>query len=173
MTELRGIGQGLRTFLRTFSAVWRETGRRTVVIYLAICCTWEPFVAICAPDSTVTRAPHFSSHLAWSLALIVGSGLSMLLATAIYGGIRRAEERKAPNNARFLVQLFNATREGDAFLGDLQERFGNILAEHSATRAWLWYWFQVIVSLRPIAWAAMKRVTGAAAAYEAIRRVIR
>jgi hypothetical protein len=78
-----------------------------------------------------------------------------------------------PKNARFLIQLLMANKEGDALLGDLEERFNRIAQEHGVERARFWYWFQVVTSLRPIAWAWLKRITGLAAAYEAIRRIIR
>jgi hypothetical protein len=66
-----------------------------------------------------------------------------------------------------------ADSSGDALLGDLDERFYRIAREYSPGRARFWYWFQVIISLRPLAWECMKRLTGAAAAYEAIRKVLK
>jgi hypothetical protein len=67
----------------------------------------------------------------------------------------------------------NAT--GDALLGDLEERFDRIAGDESLglRHAHLWYWFQVVISLRPLAWAFVKRISGLAIAYEAIRKAIK
>jgi hypothetical protein len=65
--------------------------------------------------------------------------------------------------------------KGDALLGDLEERFNRIArdAELGPAYARFWYWFQVLVSLPPLAWPCIKRLTGLAALYEAIRKAVR
>ena len=80
-----------------------------------------------------------------------------------------------PRNARFLIMLFIANPSGDAVLGDLEERFYRIANDpaQGPGRARFWYWFQVMISLRPLGWAFLKRVSGLAALYEAIRKVIK
>lgn len=129
-----------------------------------------------------------SIAVAWPLAEFLGSPwhhwygfliagavgcLTALVSDAAASAIVKAANGTTPKNARFITQLLSATKSGDAFLGDLEERFPKILSEHGPTRAWLWYWFQVVISLRPIAWAALKRGTVLAAAYESIRKIIR
>jgi hypothetical protein len=42
----------------------------------------------------------------------------------------------------------------DAFLGDLEEGFSS-RAKQSIPTARLWYWSQVILSVAPLAWAAL------------------
>jgi hypothetical protein len=85
----------------------------------------------------------------------------------------RETDPGSPRNARFLIQLFMRGECGDALLGDLEERFAQIRIEHGLSRARFWYWFQVVVSLRPLLWVAIKRASGAVAAYEAIRKLTR
>jgi hypothetical protein len=80
-----------------------------------------------------------------------------------------------PVEARFLILLLMRGPAGDALLGCLDEGFHKIARdpELGIGRARFWYWFQVFVSLRPLTWAFVKRVTGLAAAYEAIRKVLK
>lgn len=80
-----------------------------------------------------------------------------------------------PTEARFLILLFMRGAAGDALLGDLEERFHRIARdpELGPGRARFWYWFQVVISLRPLAWAFVKRVTGLAVAYEAILNALK
>jgi len=82
---------------------------------------------------------------------------------------------RPPARARFLILLLMRGTAGDALIGDLEERFQRIArdSELGIGRARFWYWFQVFLSLRPLAWASLKRVTGLAAAYEAISKVLK
>jgi hypothetical protein len=90
-------------------------------------------------------------------------------------GSRRKSRRKSPRNARFLIILLMANPSGDALLGDLEDRFDAIANDSTLgpDRAHFWYWFQVVISLRPLAWGGLKRLSGLAALYEAIRNVIK
>ena len=80
-----------------------------------------------------------------------------------------------PLNAEFLFYLFLSPTESDAFLGDLEERYGFILNKFGRRSADFWYWVQVIRSLGPIVWAATKRVVrssfGVAGLLEIWRRI--
>jgi hypothetical protein len=82
---------------------------------------------------------------------------------------------RIPVLARYVVCLVFPSQSGDAFLGDLEERFWRIYADKDfgAKYARFWYCFQVLISLRPIAFVLFKRLSGFAAAYELIRRVTR
>jgi hypothetical protein len=64
---------------------------------------------------------------------------------------------------------------GDALLGDLEERFKSIARDKSLgpRYARFWYWFQVLISLRPLVWALVKKIGGLAALCVAIRKTIR
>jgi len=77
-----------------------------------------------------------------------------------------------PKRARFIIQLLMPNHSGDEFLDDLGERFNTIIKEHGLAKARFWYWFQVIISLRPIVGAILMRITGLSVAYEAIRKTI-
>jgi hypothetical protein len=79
-----------------------------------------------------------------------------------------------PSNGRFLIMLFMPNIAGDALLGDLEERFHIIARDPDLglRRAHFWYWFQVFLSLRPLVWAGIKRLTGLAALWEAIRKTV-
>jgi hypothetical protein len=88
---------------------------------------------------------------------------------------RRSSPTVPPRDARFLIFLLMPNATGDALLGDLEERFGRIASDKTLgpRHAHYWYWFQVVISLRPLAWAFVKRISGLAVAYEAIRRLTR
>jgi hypothetical protein len=61
-----------------------------------------------------------------------------------------------PLNAQFLFYLFLDTRNCDALVGDLDERYKLIHNKFGQRRANFWYWIQAIRSVGPIAWAWMK-----------------
>jgi hypothetical protein len=63
-----------------------------------------------------------------------------------------------------LFSWLMSAESADAFLGDVAERHR---AQHG-----LAYWCEIVVSLRPLAWAFVKRETGLAA-YEAISKVLK
>jgi hypothetical protein len=88
----------------------------------------------------------------------------------------RTRKRSAePARARFLVMLFMPGADGDAFLGDLEEGWRRIVNDKTLgpRYAAFWYWFQVMMSLGALAWVFFRKLTGLAAAIEAIRKVIK
>jgi hypothetical protein len=111
--------------------------------------------------------------ITWTLAF---GAFELAVLTALLTALRsRLSRNTSPADARFLILLLMPNATGDALLGDLEERFHRIANDETLglTHAHFWYWFQVIISLRPLVWACLKRITGLAVTYEAIRRIIR
>jgi hypothetical protein len=69
------------------------------------------------------------------------------------------EQISPPVNAQFLLDLFLSDDVCEAFLGDLQERYGKKLKRLGKTRADWWYWKQVVTSLWPLARSAGRKVS--------------
>jgi hypothetical protein len=85
---------------------------------------------------------------------------------------RRTRQRKPPLNAEFLFHLFMPSpQSADALVGDLEERYRYLRKRFGARRANFWYWWQTLISLRPVMAAALKRVSGVMALIEAYRRM--
>jgi hypothetical protein len=76
-----------------------------------------------------------------------------------------------PITAEFLFHLFLSPEDCDALVGDLEERYRLIAKKFGRRRANFWYWVQTFISLRPIIWAAAKRVSGLVTMIEAWRRI--
>ena len=70
----------------------------------------------------------------------------------------RCRKVKPPVNAEFLFYLFMKPQNGDALVGDLEERYKLINKKFGRRRANFWYWTQTVVSLGPIVWAWAKKV---------------
>jgi hypothetical protein len=69
-------------------------------------------------------------------------------------------ESSTPTNLLQLFSFFMAGENCESFIGDLEERFGMILKARGRRSATLWFWRQVIQSLFPLAFAALRRVSG-------------
>jgi hypothetical protein len=82
---------------------------------------------------------------------------------------------RPPRYARFLMLLMMPNAKGDALLGDLEERFHRMARDpdYGPGHARFCYWFQVIISVCPLAWAFIRRVSGLAALVETIKRIVK
>jgi hypothetical protein len=80
-----------------------------------------------------------------------------------------------PRSAEFLFYLFLDSKNCDAIVGDIEERYKLILIKFGRRRANFWYWTQSIKSVGPIAWrwgsTAVKKLSGLAALVELYRRM--
>jgi hypothetical protein len=83
----------------------------------------------------------------------------------------RSATSQPPLNAELLFHIFMTPQNCDAILGDLKERYKLIHKTFGRRRANYWYWTQVVVSLRPIAWACVKKVSGWSALTEYWRKM--
>jgi hypothetical protein len=119
-------------------------------------------------------------------ATLILQGLSAIVALYFYWRMVAATKRCAtlmfflatgrmkphpPLDAQFLFYLFLTPENCDALVGDLEERYRLIRRKFGRRKANFWYWFQTFISLRPIIWAALKRVSGLVALIEAYRRI--
>jgi hypothetical protein len=88
---------------------------------------------------------------------------------------KRRRSRNTPPLARFLILLLLPGNDGYAILRDLDEGSQRIARDKTLgpRYARFWYWFQVLISLLPLAWLAFKRTARALRLYEAIKRVVR
>jgi hypothetical protein len=59
-----------------------------------------------------------------------------------------------------ILSLFMSPELFESFIGDLEERYAAILKQQSPRSAQLWFWRQVVQSLLPLAFAAIRRVSG-------------
>lgn len=118
-----------------------------------------PLVIVAFPFTAVLLALEFlfSAYLAMRLRLEARQ--------------RRAASVRTPINAEFLLYVFMSPEHCDALVGDLEERHRLIRKKFGQRRANFWYWTQVFVSLRPIIWAWVKKVSGVVAMIEAYRRM--
>jgi hypothetical protein len=66
--------------------------------------------------------------------------------------------RSPPSSAEFFLHLHMTPQHCDAIVGDLEERYTLIYKKFDRRRAIFWYWFQTVISLRPIIWAATKKM---------------
>jgi hypothetical protein len=80
-------------------------------------------------------------------------------------------QNRLPDRAEFLLYLFLSKKDSEAVAGDLEERWRKIKKKFGNGRANFWYWTQVIRSIGPFAWAAMKRVSGLLALLEMWRKL--
>jgi hypothetical protein len=69
-----------------------------------------------------------------------------------------------------LVAMFLSPELREAVIGDLQERYGELIEESGYTRATLWFWRQIVTSLAPFAWVTLKRISGLEAIYRRMGR---
>lgn len=106
-----------------------------------------------------------------SVSLLIESLVTILLCFWISTLVKRTKRQGPPLNAEFLFYLFLSGPNCDALVGDLEERFRLIHKKFGKRHADLWYWFQTFISLRPIIWAAMKKISGLMALLETFRRM--
>jgi hypothetical protein len=106
---------------------------------------------------------------------VVGLLLGVLASILTERWQQSRRKKGLPKNARFIILLLMPNATGDALLGCLEEGFHKIANDETrgSARARFWYWFQVMISLWPLAWAFVKRISGLAIAYEAIRKAIK
>jgi hypothetical protein len=137
---------------------------------------------VCSAAVTEAILGRFSWRLSLAVAcsVIVGDiagSIAIRLMSAPRSPTPNVEEKESgvPTVARYLICLVFPSQSGDAFLGDLEERFWRIYGDKDFGPTWarFWYCFQVVISLRHVALALFKRLSGIAAAYELIRRVTR
>lgn len=67
------------------------------------------------------------------------------------------EQSQPPINAEFLFSLLLDSKNCDALVGDLTERYRLIHQKFGPRKANVWYWSQAIRSVVPIAWAWAKK----------------
>ncbi|AMA55760.1 permease prefix domain 2-containing transporter [Bradyrhizobium sp. CCGE-LA001] len=72
-----------------------------------------------------------------------------------------AAERSSspPRLAKFMVALLAPESSAQAQLGDYEEMFAKNVARIGVKKARQYYWLQVSASLRPLAWAWIKRMS--------------
>jgi hypothetical protein len=109
----------------------------------------------------------FGLVLGGSVASIFIASKLVKIVTAYGGSIKG----RPPLNAQFLFYLFLEAQNCDAMVGDLEERYRLIHKKFGHRRAAFWYWTQVIRSVGPIVWAAIRKLSGLAALVELYRRI--
>jgi hypothetical protein len=65
-----------------------------------------------------------------------------------------------PRSASFLFSLFLSSEIAECFLGDLQEGYCRIIRASGHQEASRWYCRQIALSLWPLMWVSLKRVSG-------------
>jgi len=74
-----------------------------------------------------------------------------------------------PKAAKFIVLLV-PKRHREHLIGDLEEEYITIvLPEYGATKARLWYWWQVAISVVPLLWAQVMRAEAIAWLWKRVR----
>jgi len=119
--------------------------------------------------------PRFGTGTRDALFLSFLSCFEGFVAACIARRLSRTARPEPPRNGCFLILLLKPTPDGDAFLGDLEQRFRQIANDptQGPVRAHFWYWFQVLISVFAFMWVFLKRITLVAGLYEAIRKAIR
>ena len=69
-----------------------------------------------------------------------------------------------------ILGLLVSSENCDAVAGDIEQRCARIAKSEGRLRAISWFWKQVITSIAPLAWAALKRISGLEAIYRRIGR---
>jgi hypothetical protein len=70
-----------------------------------------------------------------------------------------------PGWARYLVEILLRYKDAEDLLSALEDRFPRKCSEYGLRRARFWYFCQVIISIRPLAWALILTT------WEAVRRM--
>ena len=74
------------------------------------------------------------------------------------GEARTNPTPRPPINAEFLLHLLMSPEECDGLVGDLEERFNNLVPRIGQRLASIWYTKQVVTSLLPLCMAAFRRL---------------
>jgi hypothetical protein len=77
-------------------------------------------------------------------------------ATSMSG--RASPDQRPPRFAAYLLR-FLPKEQRDALLGDLEEEYREIYAQHGRRQAWFWYWCQALTSFGPLLWRAVRNLT--------------
>ena len=75
---------------------------------------------------------------------------------------RRTDTRTTalPINAGGIFGFLLSVGNCESFVGDLEERYRGVLSKQGHASAAIWFWRQVVASLGPLSWAAVKRLFG-------------
>ena len=132
-------------------------------------------------DYLLMRALHTQTGLAQERALKVLSTYGVpggrttyekFVAMELELKIRKKKQRTAPpSNASFLIELFLPSAAAEALVGDLEERYTRIYKKYGSRRAWLWYWFQTFITLRPLIAGCIKTISGLSLVADLYRRI--
>lgn len=65
-----------------------------------------------------------------------------------------------PFDADWLLSLFLSSERRECFIGDLEERYYRMMVGSKGHFPKFWYSLQIFISLRPIIWATILRISG-------------
>jgi hypothetical protein len=112
------------------------------------------------------RAQNLLQFVSMGLAIIGMAGFLTLALTVrkiarTLDHLERGDSRspRPPSSAKFLLLLLIPRHNREHLVGDLEEEFATVvLPEYGERRARFWYWWKVITSIAPLAWAALRRI---------------
>ena len=137
-------------------------------------------VAITWPEVRNTDSPRISISIIMLIAMIS----AVIIAGATSSGLserlkmrtkRRAKLTTQPKFGEYLLYFFLSKKNRDSLLGDLVEEFEEVQKKFGRKPAVIWYYKQVVGSIGPVVWMAVKKLAklGAITAVEEwIRRYI-
>jgi len=76
-----------------------------------------------------------------------------------------------PIHGEYLLYILLDWQNAKVMAGDLEERHATMRQQFGRARANFWYWTQVVWSIGPLAWAAMKRVSGLWLLWETLKKI--
>jgi hypothetical protein len=122
---------------------------------------WLLFVPVAFPIAFfIYRVAQPLGLTGWKYAAIAAvvvtaaqSGMSRLVRHHLVHSVSRS---RLPFDAKFLLHFFLNAHDCDAFMGDLEERYGVIRAERGRAWAVFWFWREVLTSLGPLVLASVQ-----------------
>jgi hypothetical protein len=94
-------------------------------------------------------------------------GRSVLVQTA-YGGTVALETADWPLQAVSVLGIFMSSQNRESIVGDIEERFGQLVEKEGRPAATRWIWREVVHSFFFLAFDALKRVSGIEKLYRRI-----
>ena len=82
----------------------------------------------------------------------------------------RMQQPMPPKHADHLIHRLLSEKYAEAVAGDLEERWDRTARTCGIRHATCWYYSQIIRSVAPFAWAAVRRISGIEFAFEVWRR---